>query len=313
MRRKFSYLLMLVFFISSCKKESVDLGVTKLNSGTSYDLRGIFQDGAGRLFACGGDQYFKGIILRSEDGGVHWMQVQDTMPKQNYFIREDESHQLYCSGYDGYIYRSIDGGEHWYLFRNPEYAPFIDMAFPSANHMVAAIGFGFEKGYLRYSADNGSTWKVDTFIGGAHCLHFVNEQIGYAGIYGGIEKTTDGGAHWSPLPVSGDFFIHLYFFDEKHGVAIGYFGSVMETNDAGAHWKRIYKGRSGAIFNAAAFDKNGEGYIVGDHGLLLQSKDYGQTWKEAITFSDETLFAVFCSKEKVYISGTNGSIFSFER
>jgi photosystem II stability/assembly factor-like uncharacterized protein len=313
MKKYLLYVALSLFFLSSCKKEKIDLSVMQLVSNTSYDLRGIYEDKAGHLLACGGDQYFKGIVLRSTDGGEHWQQSQDTMPKQNYFIREDESGKLYCSGYDGFLYRSEDGGAHWNLFRNATYAPYLDMAFPSANHIVAAVGFGFEKGYLRYSADEGNSWKSDTFIGAAHCLHFVNEQTGYAGIYGGIEKTMDGGAHWKPLAVSGDFFIQLYFFDEQHGIAVGYFGNVMETKDAGEHWKKIYKGSAGQLFEAGAFDTNGEGYIVGDHGLLLQTKDYGQTWKEAITFSDETLFAVFCSKEKVYISGTNGTIFSFKR
>ena len=71
-------------------------------------------------------------------------------------------------------------------------------------------------------------------------VFFLDAKVGWAaGQWGWIQKTTDGGATWTRLPVSGFHFNKIAFADPMNGWALwGDRNSVMHTTDGGVSWER---------------------------------------------------------------------------
>jgi photosystem II stability/assembly factor-like uncharacterized protein len=104
-----------------------------------------------------------------------------------------------------YVYRSSDGGATWqYAATVPNARDVGNIAFPDATHWwVSAEGVE-----AAYTADAGKTWEAPPgqfqFAAPiAPTLVFADAQVGYATVRGLIQRTTDGGAHWTAIQTPG--------------------------------------------------------------------------------------------------------------
>jgi photosystem II stability/assembly factor-like uncharacterized protein len=103
-----------------------------------------------------------------------------------------------------------------------------------------------------------------------NALHGV--VVGYSA---SILATTDGGAHWTPLPApDGVGFRDVAFIDELHGTVIGYDGAIFGTRDGGQTWTD-HSINTLADMRAVAFSGD-TGVIVGEFGYILLSFDGGR-------------------------------------
>ena len=104
-----------------------------------------------------------------------------------------------------YTYRSSDGGATWsYASTAPDQGGAI--AFVTATRWLQ-IGF---PGASKETTDGGATWHAFTTdyqqaAPIAPAITFGDAQVGYATVRGGIQRTIDGGAHWSPIRTPGTF------------------------------------------------------------------------------------------------------------
>jgi photosystem II stability/assembly factor-like uncharacterized protein len=104
-----------------------------------------------------------------------------------------------------YAYRSTDAGATWtYASKAPN--PTQDVAFVTATRWLQISSPGDAK----ETTDGGATWHayVTTYqqaapIGPA--VTFGDAQVGYATVRGAIQRTIDGGAHWTSIRTPGTF------------------------------------------------------------------------------------------------------------
>jgi photosystem II stability/assembly factor-like uncharacterized protein len=103
----------------------------------------------------------------------------------------------------GYIFRSTDGGATWrYAARVP--APPEDVAFVTESRWVQVI----EPGQSRETTDAGRTWHMFASDYGQAApvspqVVFGDALVGYATVRGSIQRTEDGGLHWTYIKTPG--------------------------------------------------------------------------------------------------------------
>ncbi|HEX8634368.1 MAG TPA: YCF48-related protein [Pyrinomonadaceae bacterium] len=152
------------------------------------------------------------------------------------------------------------------------------------------------KGALLATTDGGRTWAMrrapteDTL----RDVYFVNEQTGWLvcdrSIYllrtrqeprSYLLRTTDGGASWSRVEVTGadvDVLVtRVAFVDDARGWAFGEMGALYATTDGGASWERQSVPTKHLLLGGA-FLAAGQAWLVGAGNTILYNPD-GAQWR----------------------------------
>lgn len=302
-------------FLTSCGKDKLEFSFTKLNSGISNDLNHIFfvNDSVG--YACGGDRYFKGDLLKTTDGGFTWQdQSTPDMIKALYHLCFTSPDTGYCCGYDGKIFKTFDGGNNWQYMQTDYYKPLHSIFMFDGEHGFACGGDGYKSGYI-LNTSSGEDWNSDTSEVEYRDLHFFNEVEGVMCGYGLILHTDDGGVTWNYTNAKQDFFVALDFVNEHTGFAIGYTGSIWKTEDGGQNWDRLRN--SNIIFkdhwylNCLAFRDANTGYIAGEGGCFFKTTDGGESWHVIDHVPDADWKGISLVSNGGFLCGTNGAIYRF--
>jgi photosystem II stability/assembly factor-like uncharacterized protein len=105
-----------------------------------------------------------------------------------------------------FIFRSADGGARWTVLAATGYG--IDNVAMVSESRWLKIG---NDGSARETVDAGKTWH--SFVtdyansaGVAATFAFGDGDVGYGTVRGGIQRTTDGGAHWAIIETPGVFW-----------------------------------------------------------------------------------------------------------
>jgi photosystem II stability/assembly factor-like uncharacterized protein len=164
------------------------------------------------------------VVYRSGDGGLSWTASSRLPDPPGYTTRSDQG-QILGVGRIGtfgttvlliasptnpttgtsYVYRSTDGGVTFaYASTAPNRSQ--DVAFVTATRWLQISS----PGDSRETTDGGATWHAFTTdyqqaapVGPA--VVFGDAQTGYATARGAIQRTVDGGAHWSSIKTPGTF------------------------------------------------------------------------------------------------------------
>jgi photosystem II stability/assembly factor-like uncharacterized protein len=101
-----------------------------------------------------------------------------------------------------FAYRSTDGGANWTYASTAPIA--MRIAFVTASRWLQISS----PNDLRETTDGGATWHAYTTdyqqaAGVAPQIVFGDANVGYATVRGGLQRTVDGGAHWTSLPTPG--------------------------------------------------------------------------------------------------------------
>jgi len=182
-------------------------------------------------------------------------------------------------------------------------------------------------GLVFLTPDGGKTWERRA--SGTHrtlsAVSFADHQNGFiVGSGGALLATSNGGATWQAQN-SGtkDQLLGVHASSPLRAFAVGAFGTVLSTSDGGRSWskhefkwdaliERIIK-EGGYIepnLNAVYFSSPEIGWIVGEFGLVLQTRDGGQTWVSQRYGSDlPQLYAVkFFDNRRGWAIGQAGNI-----
>lgn len=94
-------------------------------------------------------------------------------------------------------------------------------------------------------------------------------------------KTTDGGATWSRVLVTGEdvevLLVRVVFTDRAHGWAFGELGALYYTQDGGSSWARQRVPTQRLLLGASFLDA-AQGWVVGAGSTILQTADGGGRW-----------------------------------
>ncbi|MGI9108139.1 MAG: YCF48-related protein [Pyrinomonadaceae bacterium] len=166
-----------------------------------------------------------------------------------YFVDEQKG---WAVGGKGMLLATEDGGRTWAARRRPTEDALRDVYFIDAN----------------------TGWLVcDRNI---YLLRTKEEPRSY------LLKTTDGGATWSRLAVTGAaeadvLLTRVTFADARRGWAFGEMGALFATTDGGATWAR-QNVPTRYLLLGGAFLAGGAGWLVGAGNTILQTSDGGAQW-----------------------------------
>lgn len=277
-------------------------------------------------------------IYHTSDGGYSWNSnhshggglfgVTFADKKNGFAVGDNPS--CGCGG----IYRSTDGGRSWSLNYSSSSA---QPSLYSVEFATSKIGFaGGDNSTLLRTTDGGASWielsgKVSGIV---RDIQFVDANNGFlitatppSSLQGErIYKTTDGGNTWARVSLGSNFMPEaVHFVSPMVGFAVGNLGRpmILKTTDGGATWDVKYANLDGqSILLAVQFITPYVGYAAGGHvnwgqgdkGIILGTKDGGETWAEEETTLSDVIRAIhFPTQNHGFALGDGGRFMTTRR
>jgi hypothetical protein len=224
-------------------------------------------------------------------------------------------------GYDYGIYKSMDGGASWTpsLIASliPDFSGVATLAVDLRNSNIVYAAFEYQSdepcsdGSLRKSVDGGLTWSSTPFkdLGiSASCIlalvidpqHPANLYAAFS--YGGVFKSTDAGASWSPAnsgltDAQGSSSAQALAIDPRNSHILytvsspGSNWGVFKSNDAGASWNLASSGLpplpklDNDFLPRLAIDPTNPdrvyvGVVSDNSAFVFKSNDGGASWTD---------------------------------
>lgn len=266
---------------------------------------------------------YDGSILKSNDGGKSWRQVEtkNILPLYGIsFLSENVGFavggQSYCGGtgckVPGYLMlKTSDGGETWYSIP----LPYKQADLRTIKFYSPTFGITIGTGARLFTRDEGKTWTTFTSDEMKVCnhLYLLSENVAYiSGSKGQLFKTSNGGATWKNLSYNYPYYMQsLMFINEQVGF-ISFYNSLLKTTDGGITWSKMdYSPISASTIN---FSSETNGIVFGSRtyasnkwdvwdsyfNIMINGKWYGDS--RVTAHSDP-----FCLNAKTYytITGDN--------
>lgn len=175
-------------------------------------------------FLAAWDPNHRPTIYRTSDAGLTW--APSTLPDPPGFVTQGGGFALRAglvrrfgglllvpawgrqdgdAGDRTYVFESSDGGRSWqYLAKAPSSSD--DVAFVTGSRWLLLAPADSAE-----TTDSGTTWHSFTSdyqqaAGVPPQVVFADSEIGYATVRGGIQRTADGGLHWSIIETPGVFW-----------------------------------------------------------------------------------------------------------
>jgi photosystem II stability/assembly factor-like uncharacterized protein len=232
--------------------------------GRQIDLYDVHVVSASKIVAVGDN----GVILESNDFGTTWQQQEQSLTTRHlrgvFFVDPSIG---FVVGKSRTILRTTNGGEDWTLVPPPE-------ILPGLNYDILSVHF----------TDYYNGVAVGSTVGGN----------AYAGGFGIIIRTTDGGQTWigSSLPWDSRALYDVDFSNSAQGLGVGgtystwspspdytFWGELLRTTDGGVTWSRgnIAANWLHAVWGVAYLDQN-SALAVGNANTIGKTTDSGQTW-----------------------------------
>ncbi len=289
-------------------------------------------------------------LLRTTDGGKTW--IEDTNVGNAYSLQFLNQNIGFATTHNG-IYTTTNGGNSWLFKGIPafDFAPSKVFAYDQNNIFVIGTD-GWINGELYYvfyqSSNSGNSWIgkqfnnqiTDVFFesptSGWVCsdkiYHSINRGINwdstntYAQQFefkganswaAGVNTISYSNDRWQTVTpqIKGVFSGFLWdgcAKDTNTAFACGSNKTIIGTTDGGKIWNKYYSSSDNYYLNGITF-KGDEVWAVGQHGVVVSSKDYGVTWNEKTIIDGNWLSDItFISNGVGYIVGmyAGGGIFT---
>ncbi len=247
-----------------------------------------------------------GYFYKTTNGGDDWASSSTIFVEMDFV----DSNNGWVLGYNGQLYRTTNGGDDWTV--KDAYLKQID--FIDVNNGWGASGAG----KVLKTVDGGESWTVlAEGIADGYCyeMMFVDSNngwlLGEEKEYGNhnIFHTVDGGYNW--VKQSGEFSV-VQFIDANNGWAIrnsnlqgsdySITSRLYYTNNGGKRWHG-QTGLTQEVLNDVHFVDKNNGWIVGDNGTIMHTRDSGNNWAYVCSGADkENIYKVyFITNEKGWI------------
>ncbi|NOZ60498.1 MAG: T9SS type A sorting domain-containing protein [Calditrichaeota bacterium] len=234
--------------------------------------------------------------------------------------------KAFLMGYKSLIL-SDDDMQSWFEVLN------VDSGLKKYAHDISFVDadtayMGDSGGTLWKTTNGGYNWQKLQKIGtGLYRVIFTDWQTGYALDYKEeqIQKTTDGAASWTAIPVTDItkcYFYDMEMLNDSTLIIAGYDatqsgaskGLIVKSTDYGATWKTVFHSNiTYKSLNLYSIEFNGDiGYASGNNGVILKSEDGGDTWnEEASPVAGKMVYLYggkFLSNGDFYAAGNRGYV-----
>ncbi|NNE65949.1 MAG: hypothetical protein HKN33_05225 [Pyrinomonadaceae bacterium] len=189
-----------------------------------------------------------------------------------------------------------------------------------------------DDGYLAQTTDGGRSWrrKILNTAANINEIYFRNDNNGYLVAGRKMFVTADGGNSWREALIAREGqikegtpeFLSIRFNSKNQGFIIGSVlngdeevidSLLMRTVDGGRTWSRLLLPDVKTELFHLDFDGKQEGWIVGDMGVILATRDNGNTWIKQNSGTSVGLYNVdFRNDKDGYAVGEEGTILKTE-
>jgi len=228
-----------------------------------------------------------GTILHTKDSGESWERQENPVPEERLLkVQFISERQGWAVGTFGLILHTMDGGLRWQRQPFEEDVVLNDLYFLDASEGWAAG----EYETILHTVDGGETWEKQhgedldygfgeepgRFFG----ISFENDRHGIAvGTQGLLVTADDGGETWIKRKPLDDTLLKVRFFGDGQAIVVGLRGCITRTENYGHNWSTFCLLHHHTWLCGVAFTGNGSGgYLVGDLGKILVTRDRGRTW-----------------------------------
>lgn len=177
------------------------------------------------------------------------------------------------------------------VFHGIPHQDLFDVAFEGARGF--AVGMKGTHGEILTTGDGGKTWTVEKSPATEALLGIaVKGKLAVAVGQMGTILVKNGGGPWTLVPVKTRQRLMAVAIHGSVVVAVGSFGTMLRSTDDGRTWSKIgpdwppmykpFQDVLGLGFNphlyVCKFDGNGNLFVAGEVGTIVESRDDGQTW-----------------------------------
>ena len=284
-------------------------------------------------------------LLKTIDGGLTWLEDTSIFsPYSIFFLNENTG----FIGSTNRINKTTDGGVTWTYKGIPSYEfnPTKIFAYDINNIYAVGTGYGIMGDPIPvyyHSANGGNTWNGKSFEKNITDVYFSSPQNGFI-CSGRILKTSNRGVDWD----STDFWANQFEFFNNHSwgagintisfsedgwlsstaqiksifsgflwdgfaadtntvFACGSYKTILGTTDGGKIWTKYFSSYENDYLNGITIREN-EIWTVGQHGMVIFSKDNGISWTEKTIDGNWLSDITFLSNGAGYIVGSYGNI-----
>lgn len=206
----------------------------------------------------------------------------------------------------GVILHTSDAGATWQIqFGDPESSDreIVRLFFLDATHGWATRPGGARHTLLRTT--DGETWEEAGTLPGTDDFVFVTPEVGFSTSHDEIQRTTDGGRHWTTVArcqvtVEVNGLTHqdsctpwaIHFPTPQVGYAVGKGSSsyiaLLRTRDGGATWSvSAVPAEDGA--ERVIFTSERTGFVRVGNGKLYRTDDGGESWRPLLASAPRRL------------------------
>jgi photosystem II stability/assembly factor-like uncharacterized protein len=110
----------------------------------------------------------------------------------------------------------------------------------------------------------------------------AGKRVFAVGERGHVLHSENAGANWTQVQVSGSANLTaIYFFDDRHGWAVGHVETILRTDDGGKTWELAhFDPENPQPLLDVCFADDERGIAVGAYGVVYVTSDGGRVWTQ---------------------------------
>lgn len=314
MKKVFGFLLLL-FFLSGCKKEKLNIPFSEIEISSDLDLYQLQSHNHQTIFLCGGKQN-SGVIFKSVDAGKNWSTLA-TFNRNVYSVFFVNDLVGFAGSDSSTIFKTTDGGISWNQYIDYSGVPQLNQvplrSFCFINDTVGFVcgGKGFGKGIIYQTNDQGNNWTKTLTDHEMRSIAFNASGnvlcVGYGAMY--IYLTG-----WSLVgDVAGEFYTGVAY--DNRFFSCGFNGGIYKS-DNGTNWSCIdkpNKSYSARQHYNSITSKGSTVFNAGINGMCAYSKNGGSSFEKGECFGGTHVNSVILlSGNRGLAAGNKGKLFEFE-
>jgi len=286
--------------------------ITRISSGVITNLNAISFSSDANISAVVGDS---STILYSLDNGDTWNKKLTTNKINLSDIYLHRNGNAVIVGDSSSIYYGVNKLDSLIRIPQAEGNSFFRVKFFNQAGFITG-----NKGAILKSLDGGYSWtKTKTSTNEIiFDVSFFNDKKGFAvGWNGTILATTNGGDSWfkannDESGVENNYLKSIDLQENGYGLIVGGDGTILRTSNFGNSWEKLDIKFSGG-FQKVKFINEDFCVIAGSKGVILVSKDKGETWNvvDSRVYSNLNGLSV-SAYGKIFLVGINGMIYRIQ-